>query len=339
MLQKKLEEKRPELLGAPRGPGAAGSEGSTSVPLDPNQPRTGSVLNELVYGAWPPAVVQGGHADYVPGLAAVFGLTVQLRTEWVEESKEEKDESEVPSAPKKSKDDEDWEALSQPEVSWLRYREFLGTRTTKDLVGRMLMPRRRRFAPSAVDALEKTLLDTIWRFGHRLELARGERMALVVRVQAPPRAGLGARNWLHDSGRSLLKAGKANAAYTELLGVAGSGGGSTGTGVPAGGAQDEGGGQEAGRGGTGVAAGGVQYGDYDSDGDLDLYVALDGTAVPPAPFRLVIQVSAEDLKAFRAGDLDREDLAKRTRVQTFADGGEASSEARNVRPEGRGWAR
>jgi hypothetical protein len=72
--------------------------------------------------------------------------------------------------------------------------------------------------------------------------------------------------------------------------------------------------------------------DFDQRGDPDtlfpdvFWRAAALQSKPARAFRLVIQVSADDLNAYRAGSLDRDDMQKRTRVQRFA------SPAGEVRP-------
>ena len=278
MLQKRVEENRGEILG-PSEPVTwtddAGRLRFRALGRYLNQgpvQDSGPVTSDLIYNSLTTASVSSSHAEYVPGLAAIFSLTVPVRTEPVEPSKEE--ETEVPSPPTANEDDAAWESVERGETTVDPDRYYFG-----DLDARVVRQSRvwqaqtkLRFAPAAIEALQKTLIDTLWRFGNKLELERGERLAVVVEVQAAPRSPFSS---LTPSGMSL------NGGVTDSAGQ------------PVNGAA-------------------IQY--------------FAAPPILPASFRIVIQVSAEDLKAYREGNLDAASLATRTRVRTYAMAAMASTD-------------
>jgi hypothetical protein len=256
MLTRKIEEKRVAIVGdeaaderAPENVAGLGG---------------GNVTRDLMNSFGGQTVVSS-RADYIPGLAAIFDLTVNVRAELVEE--EEKPATEKPRASKNA-DDEVWEEVARSDSEWRTLQSVLNDRNADK------GPRKHfRFAPGSVDALKSTVMDTIWRFGNRLELERGERLAVVVEMRG---GGRYARNvygtWPADPAAPANKGSAApatdHAAASELLQL------------------------------------------------RTLGYAVEGAGAPTAA-HVVFQVSAEDLKAWRNGEIDRDDMAKRTRVQSF----------------------
>jgi hypothetical protein len=277
MLQKRIEEKREELLGARDAANARASRlGTVGQGAD-----SGSVTNDLLRYAWSTPSVTTSNSDYVPGLAAIFSLRVPVRTEWVEEEKQ--GETETPKPASRSDDDEAWDEVARPTVNTSLAQGLSTWRGSRNLELAAKGGRKSRLSPAAVDALKKTVLDTIWRFGARLELERGERLAVVVEVQGAGRPGAA----LHGDNRTREGVGSADDGWS-----------ASDDGAPGGGGASE-------LPGFGVLNGGsLALGDY-----------VSGTTAPG--LRIVIQVAAEDLKAYRDGELDREDLPKKTRLRSF----------------------
>jgi hypothetical protein len=280
MLSQKLHDKRLEIgpevpaQNVPRGGGAGGSAGGGGLGSGaPAADPTNSVATDFYSRLAGYGVVGNTHAEYVPGLAAIFSLDVAVRTEVAEPPKSKKNEDETKSAAK-SDDDAAWEAVSRNESQDAAKRLMDLARENEAHAASL------RFAQGSVDVMERTILDTIWRFGHKLELEHGERLAVVVEVQ--PARPLNTGNWLWS--------------------------------------QAAGGGSSVGAGAAEGAAGGGEGTVADPNvatANRFTLSALFNATLPPS-YRMVVQVSADDLAAFHAGTLERDELAKRTRIQRFA---------------------
>jgi len=272
MLHRQIESRRGAILGAPD---ARASRRATSFRPDPSRVtlRAGEYgpVTDALLDVYATAAISRSQAEYVPGLAAIFSLKVPVRTEWADDPKPE--DAGTPAAAASS-DDEAWEAVARGEakgdgrgyVGWV---QSLSSQRPRDRAARRL-----RFNAEAIDALRSTILDTMWRFGHRLELGRGERLAVVVEVEAAPRA----RTAVSYSDAPVDPAGATFDPAT-LPSVT----------------------------------------DFDGAGDLDLFLAGAPGAVAPPPFRLVFQVSADDLTARRSAAPGQDGkFAGRISVQAFA---------------------
>jgi hypothetical protein len=199
-------------------------------------------------------------AEYAPGLAAVFSLTVPVKVELVE-SEPSKDDARKPSESKNS-DDEAWErAAHGDEVAW---ESTLHTLSGKGGKARNEPHRELRFDDAAVKALKETLFDTLARFGSKLGCGHGERIVVVAR--------------LTTGGIVNAPTAKGGDAPTEVTTL-----------------------------GDPVLWRGNRY------PSTSVY----GTASSASTRRIVIQMSADDVRAFKNGDLERDELLKKTRIDDF----------------------
>jgi len=191
-----------------------------------------------------------GHGEFVPGLGAVLSFTVPVRCDFVPPTDEKTTDKK---APKKSDDDAEWDAVASgrqrtpTEDQWrAAAMETLDARLPK---GSFVL------SPDALAALKKCALDTAWRFGAKLELARGERLAIVVVAEPTPGAEQRFSGW-YPQGGSYPTAG---------------------------------------------------------DGSVELpllYWSFGRGMAPELPpvKRLVVVVTSEELKSYRAGDVDSGEL-------------------------------
>lgn len=203
-------------------------------------------------------------SEYVPGLAAIFSLTVPVKVQLVE-SEPAKDEAHKP-AETKNADDEAWDKLARgDETSSTATLRFLSV--GKGGQARNEPQRELRYDDAAVKALKETLFDTLARFGSRLGCAHGERIVVVARLTAgsvvnlPPAKGGDASEVKGAGDYDVWRSGRIGPAGTLLHAFSASTTNST--------------------------------------------------------RRIVIQVSADDVRAFKNGDLDRDELLKKTRIDEF----------------------
>jgi hypothetical protein len=201
-------------------------------------------------------------AEYVPGLAAVFSLTVPVKVELVE-SEPSKDDARKPSETKNS-DDEAWDKLARGDEAAFdadTRSQLLFSRGGKS---RNEPHRVLRFDDAAVKALKETLVDTLARFGSKLGCGHGERIVVVAR--------------LTTGGVVNAPAAKGGDAPTEV----------TTLGDP-----------------------------FLWRGNRYPSTSVYGAASSASTRRIVIQMSADDVRAFKNGDLDRDELLKKTRIDDF----------------------
>lgn len=204
-------------------------------------------------------------AEYVPGLAAIFSLTVPVKVEMVE-SEPAKDDARKPSETKNA-DDEAWDKLARgDDTSW---DSTLRTLSGKGGKARNEPRRELRYDDAAVKALKETLADTLARFGSRLGCGRGERIVVVARltagglVNAPTAKGDDAPNEVTTLGDPNLWRGHRYASSNLLS------------------------------------------------------TTLYGAAASSSTRRIVIQTSADDVRAYKSGDLERDELLKKMRIDDF----------------------
>jgi hypothetical protein len=229
--------------------------------------------DETVANAWLSArdytLVEGAinaDSEYVPGLAAVFSLTVPVRVQLVD-AEPGKDESHKPSETKNS-DDEAWDRLARgDEVSSDPLRFLRDFNTGKGGKAAAQPHHELRFEDAAVKTLKETLFDTLARFGSKLGCAHGERVVVVARLTA-------------------------GAVVNEPS--------SKGDDAP----------EDKGQPSNNFSRGGR----YSESSNSHTYLAMNGSG--PSR-RIVIQVSADDLRAFKSGDLERDELLKKTRIEEF----------------------
>ena len=204
-------------------------------------------------------------AEYVPGLAAVFSLTVPVKVELVE-SEPAKDDARKPSETKNS-DDEAWDKLARgDEVAWESPMRALSGKGGK---ARNEPRRELRYDDAAVKALKETLFDTLARFGGRLGCGHGEKIVVVAR--------------LTTGGLVNAPVAKGGDAPTEV---------------------------------TTLGDPNLWRGNRYAQSNL-LSTALHGGAASSATRRIVIQLSADDVRAYKNGELERDELLKKTRFDDF----------------------
>lgn len=233
---------------------------TTDKPSD--QPRSDSLANTFTrvrYQNWYEATL-GSDAEYAPGLGAIIGVTVPVKVRLV--TAEPKTADAKKPAETKNADDEAWERLARGDDSLdRRVKQLIGADgKLKD------EPRREfRYEDAAVKALKETVVDTISRFGSRLGLAHGERLAVVVTLSA---------------GSVVREGDGGNEKKNEPV----------------------------------VSDDGPTTIYFDGRGDNRLLyegrIALAGR-------RFVLQVSGDDLRAHRGGDLDRDELLRKMRIEEF----------------------
>jgi hypothetical protein len=205
-------------------------------------------------------------SEYVPGLAAVFSLTVPVRVQLVD-SEPGKDEARKPSETKNS-DDEAWDRLARgDEVSSDPLRFLRDFNTGKGGKSAAQPHHELRFEDAAVKTLKETLFDTLARFGSKLGCAHGERVVVVARLTAG--AVVNAPSGKGDDAPVTKVSVSDNLWRSQRFGPSGS---------------------------------------------SSSYVVMNGSG--PSR-RIVIQVSADDLRAFKSGDLERDELLKKTRIEEF----------------------
>jgi hypothetical protein len=208
----------------------------------------------------------GSESEYVPGLAAIFSLSVPVKVRVV--TVEPKAPEAKKPAEAKNSDDEAWDKLA-------RGGDDPVDRHVKTLLGQggkgSDEPQRElKFDDAALKALKETVVDTVARFGGRVGLAHGERLAVVVKLQV---------GRIVNDGDDSPRKGEVH----------------TGDNV-------------------------VEYYDAtggrnpDSFGNAMVYA---NGRLGSVARRIVLQVSADDLRAFKSGDLDRDDLVKKMRLEEF----------------------
>jgi hypothetical protein len=202
-------------------------------------------------------------AEYVPGLAAVFSLTVPVRVQLVD-AEPGKDEAHKPSETKNS-DDEAWDRLARGDEASSDPLRFLNT--GKGGKAAAQPHHELRFEDAAVKTLKETLFDTLARFGSKVGCAHGERVVIVARLTAG--AVVNEPSSKGDDAPVTKVSGSDNLWRSQRFGPSGS---------------------------------------------SSLYLAMNGSG--PSR-RIVIQVSADDLRAFKNGDLERDELLKKTHIEEF----------------------
>jgi hypothetical protein len=218
----------------------------------------------------------GSSDEYAPGLGAILSVTVPVKAHLVTTEPRSADARKP--AETKSADDEAWDKVARGEDASVE-------RRVKMLVGadgkeREETQRELRYDEAAVKALKETVVDTIARFGGRVGLGHGERLAVVVTLSAGSIVREG------DGGGSGEKKGKA------VKGEAAAGDG------------------------TVEGRSGVADFMYFNDAGSNALMFGGRTMVPGR--RIVFQVSGDDLRALRNGDLERDDLVRKTRIEEFA---------------------
>jgi hypothetical protein len=201
-------------------------------------------------------------AEYAPGLAAVFSLTVPVKVELVE-SEPSKDDARKPSESKNA-DDEAWDKLARGDESVIDADARALRLLSRGGKAHNEPHRELRYDDAAVKALKETLFDTLARFGSKLGCGHGERIVVVAR--------------LTTGGVVNAPAAKGGDAPTEVTTL-----------------------------GDPFAWRGNRYPS----------MALYGTGSSASTRRIVIQMSADDVRAFKNGDLERDELLKKTRIDDF----------------------
>jgi hypothetical protein len=223
------------------------------------------------------------NAEYAPGLGAIVSVTVPVRVRLV--TPEPKSADAKKPAETRNADDEAWEKLARGDDGRVdrRLNQLLGADgKSKDEPQREL-----RYEEAAVKALKETVVDTVARFGGRLGLSRGERLAVVVTLSA---GGVVREEDEGSGGDKKGGSGKREAAVDESF--------LKDFGIPA-------------------------VGDRSSGGDYFLRTDLAGNVLTLdrrttlSGRRLVFQVSGDDLRAHKAGDLERDELARKMRIEEF----------------------
>ncbi|MBL8841235.1 MAG: hypothetical protein JNL90_06850 [Planctomycetes bacterium] len=294
----------PSELGSGAMPGGAGSGGAAGG----SNPLVNSVESSFATTLRSMLAEQAGglvrtSTEHVPGIGSVVSLALHLPIEAV--PPEPGKPTAADPAAQQSDDDAEWEAAENPgraateraSQRWLR------------AAGATTLPTRFVFAKGSLEALRTTVVEVIGRFGPRVELARGEQLAIVVLVEAQPTPTqllgasqvpvLGSVPVIHHLFRSAN--GPASGAPT---GAGGVGGGDAGGGV--GGAAGGGVG-----GGPGGAPGGMGGGDPTSVTTFG-YGGITYVAPQlPEATRLVFRVDAAALAELRAGRLTAAQFAAR----------------------------
>jgi hypothetical protein len=215
------------------------------------------------------------NGSYAPGLGAIVSATVPVRVHLV--TAEPKSADAKKPAETKSADDEAWERLARGEDGSVdrRVEMLLGP----DGKAKERPRRELRYDDDAVKALKETVVDTVARFGGRLGLVHGERLAIVVTLS------IGSLVRDEDGGEGGEKKGK-------------------------------------------PAKGEVVSGDavLEQRSGVADYMYFDAAAANTLVFdgrtaavgrRFVLQVSGDDLRAHKSGDLDRDELVRKIRIEEF----------------------
>jgi hypothetical protein len=260
-----------KVLSVTRGGGANGSAGTTA-PLD-NLPEKldDSVAGNFMrtrYTNWFENSI-GSEAEYVPGLAAIFSVNVPVKVRIVTLDAVPPDVKK-PSETKNA-DDEAWEKVA-------RGTDDPVDRHVKSLLGQggkgQDEPRRElKFDDAAVKALKETVADTVARFGSRVGLGHGERLAVVIKLQAGSVVGDGDEK--PDEKRGEVIPDEPVNRFDTF-------------------------------GNPGVIRDGRIYSTFTGNNNVTI-----------AARRFVLQVSADDLRAFKAGELERDELFRKMRIEEF----------------------
>jgi len=209
----------------------------------------------------------GSDSNYVPGLAAIFNVDVPIKVRIVD-IEPDKDEAKKP-AETRSGDDEAWEKVANAHGT--NAAGFWGQVTKegkRDETPRQVL----RFDPAALKALKETLVDTVARFGGRIGLAHGERIAVVAKLTSG--------QLIRDESGEETREDRARAAN----GLVDSGGASYVT---------------------------------DPNSNRLLWALSRGGASTTLARRLILQASADDLRAYRDGDLGRDELLRKIRIDEY----------------------
>lgn len=207
----------------------------------------------------------GSNAEFAPGLGAIIGVTVPVKVRIV--TSEPKGAEAKKPADTKNPDDEAWERLARGDDSADRHvRQLLGS----DGKGKEEPRRELRFDDAAVKALKETVVDTVSRFGSRLGLGHGERLAIVVSLTAGSVVGDGSSAGAEKKNEPVGNFAPANT---------------------------------------------ILY--FQSQGESVYGLnGFDRRTVLPGR-RFVVQVSGDDLRAHKSGDLDRDELLRKMRIEEF----------------------
>lgn len=236
--------------------------------------------------------------EHVPGIGSVVSLALHLPIEAL--PPEPGKPAAADPAVQQSDDDAEWEAAENPgraatESALLRWHRAAGAAAT---------PTRYVFAKGSLEALRTTVVEVIGRFGPRVELARGEQLAIVVLVEAQPTP----TQLLGASQVPVLRS-------VPLVNNLFRSGGGAASGAPAGvggvGGGDAGGGVGGAAGGwPGGAAGGGSGGDPTTVTTVGGGITYVAPQLPDAT-RLVFRVDAAALAELRAGRLTATQFAAR----------------------------
>ena len=251
----------------------SGAGTADNTPDKPMETVAGAFTRARNYTYYESSLASNG--SFAPGLGAIVSVTVPVRVRLV--TAEPKSADAKKPAETKSADDEAWERLARGEEGNVdrRVEMLLGA----DGKGKERPRQELRYDDAAVKALKETVIDTLARFGGRLGLAHGERLAIVVTLSV----GSIVRD--EDGGEGGEKKGK-----------------------PAKGD---------------VVAGEtmVEYPsanvDFTYRGDVvSNSMVLDSRTTAPGR-RYVLQVSGDDLRAHQAGELERNDLVRKIRIEEY----------------------
>jgi hypothetical protein len=242
--------------------------GADNVPEKPTDDTVTNSYLRLRNASWFESSV-ASEAEYVPGLAAIFSVTVPVKVRLVT-PEPKRGEAKKP-AETKNADDEAWEKVA-------RGGDDPVDRHVKSLLGQggkaQDEPNRElKFDDAAVKTLKETVADTVARFGSRVGLGHGERLAVVVKLLAGS---------VVDEGDAKTGAKKGEVA------------------------DDEPANRFDNFGNPSVIRDGRLYSTFTGNGSVTI-----------AARRFVLQVSADDLRAFKAGDLERDELLRKMRIEEF----------------------
>ncbi len=278
---------RGAMGGAPApasGAGMVGADGGAGGGMaglggggDPNvESAFGDTLRALMAEQAQGLVVQT--TEHIPSLGSVVSLSLALP---VEAAPSELGAPAAASGATPSNDDAEWDAAANGgRASGDLFREYRGAAFAMSGAGGNLTPVRYEFAAGSLEAMRGTVVETIARFGSRLELARNERLAVVVKVEA--QSNTAQRLWSHSYGACV-----------------GAPGGSIGSGGTA---------PLASSGASGVPV----------LSELPLVSGLFRTAAQlPEPKRFVFQIGGAELADLRGGRLSRTAFTSKLEVAEY----------------------